>query len=112
MQAESTFGQGVAFFFLSPRWTVHRRLPFSNALPCEAGNDSAQPMKVDTFNVEELFLSRGPISSAEVRGLVIHDIEEAEGERQQEEQENGRDKKIGEVEEVKENAQQTHETWR
>ena len=62
--------------------------------------------------MEELFLSGGPISSAEVRGLVIHDIREAEGERQQEEQEDGRDKKIGEVEEVKENAQHTHETWR
>ena len=26
-----------------------RRLPFSNALPCDAGNDLAQPMKVDPF---------------------------------------------------------------
>ena len=33
------------------------------------------------------FLARGPSSSAEVRGLVIHDIKEVEGVRQQEEQE-------------------------
>ena len=40
--------------------------------------------------VEEFFLARGPSSSAEVRGLVIHDIKEVEGERQQEEQEDKR----------------------
>ena len=28
---------------------MYRRLPFSNALPCKAGNDLAQPMKVGTF---------------------------------------------------------------
>ena len=42
-------------------------------------------------NVEEFFLARGPNSSAEVRGLVIHDIKEVEGVRQQEEQEDKRD---------------------
>ena len=54
--------------------------------------------------VEELFLARGPSSSAEVRGLVIHDIKEI-GVRQQGEQEDKRDEEIGdevtgEVEEV------------
>ena len=29
---------------------MHRRLPFSSALPCKAGNNLAQPMKVGTFN--------------------------------------------------------------
>ena len=53
-------------------------------------------------------------SSAEVRGLVIHDIKEVEGVRQQEEQEDKRDEEIGdevngEVEEV---TQRAHETWR
>ena len=62
--------------------------------------------------VEELFLSGGPSSSAEVRGLVIHDIKEVEGVRQQGEQEDGRDGEMGKVEEVRENAQHTHETWR
>ena len=28
---------------------MHRRLPFSNDLPCEAGNDLAQTIKVDPF---------------------------------------------------------------
>ena len=37
--------------------------------------------------MEEFFSARGPSSSAEVRGLVIHDIKEVEGVRQQEEQE-------------------------
>ena len=51
-------------------------------------------------------------SSAEVRGLVIHDIKEVEGVRQQEEQEDKRDEEIGdevngEVEEV---TQRAHET--
>ena len=68
--------------------------------------------RVDT--VEEFFLARGPSSSAEVCGLVIHDIKEVEGVRQQEEQEDKRDEEIGdevngEVEEV---TQHTHETWR
>ena len=39
----------------------------------------------------EFFLARGPSSSAEVRGLVIHDIKEVEGVKQQEEQEDKRD---------------------
>ena len=45
--------------------------------------------------VEEFFLARGQSSSAEVRGLVIHDIKEVEGVRQQEEQEDKRDEEIG-----------------
>ena len=60
----------------------------------------------DTPNsVEEFFLSGGPSSSAEVRGLVDLDIKEVEGVRQQEEQEDERDEETGdevngEVEEV------------
>ena len=54
----------------------------------------------------------GPSSSAEVRGVVIHDIKEVEGVKQQEEQEDKRDEEIrdevnGEVEEV---TQRAHET--
>ena len=45
--------------------------------------------------VEEFFLAIGPSSSAEVRGLVIHDIKELEGVKQQEEQEDERDEEIG-----------------
>ena len=45
--------------------------------------------------MEEFFLSGGPSSSAEVRVVVIHDIKEVEGERQQEEQEDKRDEEIG-----------------
>ena len=65
-------------------------------------------------SVEEFFLARWPSSSAEVRGLVIHDIKEVEGVRKQEEQEDKRDEEIGdevngEVEEVTHRA---HETWR
>ena len=65
--------------------------------------------------MEEFFLARGPSSSAEVRGLVIHDIKEVEGVRQQEEQEDKRDEEIrdevnGEVEEVRRDAQHTQET--
>ena len=45
--------------------------------------------------MEEFFLAREPSYSAEVRGLVIHDIKEAEGVRQQEEQEDKRDAEIG-----------------
>ena len=60
-------------------------------------------------------MARGPSSSAEVRGLVIHDVKEVEGVRQQEEQEYMRDEEIGdevkrEVEEVRRDAQHTHET--
>ena len=49
--------------------------------------------------------ARVPRSSAVVRGLFIHDIKKVERERQQEEQEDGRDKEIGKVEEIRENAQ-------
>ena len=63
------------------------------------------------------FLARVPGSSAEVRGLVIHDIKEVEGVRQQEEQEDKREEEIGdevngEVGEIRRDAQHTHETWR
>ena len=37
--------------------------------------------------MEEFFLARGPSSSAEVRGLVVHDTKEEETERQKEVQE-------------------------
>ena len=62
------------------------------------------------------FLARVPSSSAEVRGLVIHDIKEVEGVRQQEHQEDKRDEEkgdevSGEVEDVRENAQLTHAPW-
>ena len=62
--------------------------------------------------MEEFFLAREPSSSAEVRGLVIHDIKDVEGVRQEEEQEDKRDEEIGDevngdVEEV---TQHTHET--
>ena len=62
--------------------------------------------------MEEFFLAKGPSSSAEVRGLVIHDIKEVEGVRQQEEQEDKRDEEIGdevngEVEEVTQRARMT-----
>ena len=55
---------------------------------------------------------RGPSSSAEVRGLVIHDIKEVESVRQHEEQEDKRDEEMGdevkgEVEEVTQRAHQT-----
>ena len=60
-------------------------------------------------SVEEFFLARGPSSSAEVRGLVIHDIKEVEGVRQQEDKrdEERGDEVNGEVEEV---TQRAHET--
>ena len=44
--------------------------------------------------MEEFFSAKVPSSSAEVRGLVIHDIEEVEGVRQQEEQEDKRDEEM------------------
>ena len=40
-------------------------------------------------------MSGGPSSSAEVRVVVIHDIKEVEGERQQEVQEDKGDEEIG-----------------
>ena len=57
------------------------------------------------------FFGQGASSSAEVRGLVLHDIKEV-GVKQQEEQEDKRDKETGdevngEVEEV---TQRAHET--
>ena len=60
-------------------------------------------------------MARGPSSSAEVRGLVIHDIKEVEGVRQQDEKEDKGDEEIGdevngEVEEVRRDPQHTHET--
>ena len=45
--------------------------------------------------MEEFFFARGQSSSAEVRGLVIHDIKEVEGVRKQEAQEDKRDEEIG-----------------
>ena len=58
------------------------------------------------------FSTRVPRSSAEVRGLVTHDIKEVEGVRQQEEQEGKIDEEIrdevnGEVEEVTHRAHET-----
>ena len=55
--------------------------------------------------MEEFFLARGASSSAEVRGLAIHDIKEVELVKQQEEKEDERDEEKrdevnGEVEEA------------
>ena len=59
--------------------------------------------------MEEFF--REPSSSAEVRGLVIHDIMEVEGVRQQEEQEDKKDEEGDEVNgEVEEITHRAHET--
>ena len=62
--------------------------------------------------VEELYLSGRPISSAEVRVVVIHDIKEVEGVRQQDVQEDKRDEEIGDEMngEVEEITQRAHET--
>ena len=62
--------------------------------------------------VEEFLSARVPSSSAEVRGLVIHDIKDVEGVRQQEEQEDKRDEEKGhemngDVEKI---TQRAHET--
>ena len=62
--------------------------------------------------MEEFFSAKGPSSSAEVRGLVIHDIKKVEGVREQEEQEDKRneekrDEVNGEVEEI---THRVHET--
>ena len=59
-----------------------------------------------------VLVGQGPSSSAEVPGLVTHDIKEVEGVRQHEEQEDKRDEEIGdevngEDEEV---TQRAHET--
>ena len=57
-------------------------------------------------------MAKGPSSSAEVRGLVIHDIKEVEGARQNEEQEDKRDEEgeevNGDVEERQQSEQQVH----
>ena len=57
-------------------------------------------------------MARGPSSSTEVRGHVIHDIKEVESVRQQEEQEDKRDEEKGdemngEVEEITHRAHET-----
>ena len=57
----------------------------------------------------------GPSASAVVRGLVIHDIKEVEGVRQQEVQEDKRDEEEGDevngdVEEIRGNTHRAHET--
>ena len=55
--------------------------------------------------VEELFSARVPKSSAEVRRVVIHDIEEGEGFGQQGQQGDKRDdEERNEVEEIRSNA--------
>ena len=65
--------------------------------------------------MEEFFSARVPRSSAEVRGLFIHDIKEVEDVRQQERQEDKRDEEEGdemngEVEEIRGNAHRAHKT--
>ena len=66
---------------------------------------SVMKWSLGSLPVDEFFSARGPSSSAEVRGLVIHDIKEVQGVRQQEEQEDKRDEEEGnevngEVEEI------------
>ena len=58
-------------------------------------------------------MAKGPSSSAEVRELVIHDME-VEGARKQEEQEDKRDEEVGDevYGEVEEVTQRAHETCR
>ena len=61
------------------------------------------------------FSARVPMSSAEVRGHVIHDIKEVEDVGQQEQQGDKRDDEEGdevngEVEEIRNNAHSTRET--
>ena len=65
-----------------------------------------------TPGVEEFFLARWPSSSAEVRGLVVHDITEVKSVKQKEVQEDKRDEEIrdemnGEVEDVTHRAHET-----
>ena len=62
--------------------------------------------------MEEFLPARGPSSSAQERGLVIHDIKEVEGVRQQEKHEDKRDEEErdevnGEVEEISHRAHET-----
>ena len=68
-----------------------------------------------SVSVEESFSARVPRSSAEVRRVFIHDIEEVEDVGQQEQQGDERDDKEGEevkgeVGEIRSNAQSAHET--
>ena len=58
--------------------------------------------------MDELFSARLPISSARVRGLVIHDIKEVEGVRQQGEQEDKGNEEIGS--EVNGEVEESHST--
>ena len=85
--------------------------PIRQVLPCSIWKD-VRRLGPTSRSVEELFSARGPSSSAEVRGLVIQDIKEVEGVRQQEEQEDKRDEEIGgemngEVEEITHRAHET-----
>ena len=71
----------------------------------------------NTGRVEESFSARVPRSSAEVRRVFIHDIQEVEDVGQQERQGDERDDEEGnevkgEVEEIRSNAHSAHETWR
>ena len=61
--------------------------------------------------MEELFSARVPKSSAEVRRVLIHDIKEDEGVKQQEPQNDKRDDEesnVVEVEETRTNAHYMH----
>ena len=53
---------------------------------CRHKCDDEEYPTMKAFSVEELFLARVPRSSAEVRRVFIHDIEEDEGVGQQEQQ--------------------------
>ena len=71
-----------------------------SARQCLIRSDATLDQDWGTESVEEFLLAREPTSYAEVCGLFIHCIKEAEGVRQQEEQEDKRDEVNGEVEEV------------
>ena len=88
---------------------IHRRLLLAKTAK------SHLPVKLaETYTqiVDEFFSARVPSSSAEVRGIVIHDIKEIEGVKQQKEQEDKRDEEEGdEVNgEVEEITRRAHET--
>ena len=89
-----------------------KRTAHGRTLPGEPPTGHARNSPLGRYHecVQEFFLAREPSSSAEVRGLVIHDIKEVEGVRQQEEQEDKGNEVNGEVEEVRRDAQHTHET--
>ena len=81
---------------LSPAtWLQQTRSLFgqSPANTCREVVPTSGPLLFSNF-VEEFFLSGGP-SSSEVRVVVVHDIKEVEGERQQEVQEDKRFEEIG-----------------